>query len=113
MCDQTVASQMALVVKNPPANAGDTRHGFHPWVRKIPWSGKWQPAPVVLPEKFHGQRSPARYSPWGRKESDMTEGVHTHTHTNHGLDPIASQYQYILRIAFYFYLKITHKLLKH
>ena len=32
--------------------------------------------------------------------------VHTHTHihtqpvhTNHGLDPIASQYQYILRIA--------------
>ena len=25
------------VVKNPPANAGDMRHGFDPWVRKIPW----------------------------------------------------------------------------
>ena len=28
---------------------------------------------VFLPGKFHGQRSLAGYSPWGRKESDMTE----------------------------------------
>jgi len=28
-----------------------------PWVRKIPWNRKWQPAPVFLPGKFHGQRS--------------------------------------------------------
>ena len=28
------ASQVALVVKNPPANAGDER--FDPWVGKIP-----------------------------------------------------------------------------
>ena len=27
------------------------------WVRKIPWSRKWQPAPVFFPEKFHGQKS--------------------------------------------------------
>ena len=33
------------------------RHGLDPWVRKIPWSRKWQPAPVCLPGKFHGQRS--------------------------------------------------------
>ena len=39
------------LVKNPPANAGD----------------------VFLPEKFHGQRSLAGYSPWGREESNMTE----------------------------------------
>ena len=32
------ASQVALVVKKPPANAGD-RHGFDPWVRKIPCGG--------------------------------------------------------------------------
>ena len=25
-----------------------------PWVRKIPWSRKWQPTSVFLPEKFHG-----------------------------------------------------------
>ena len=27
------------------------------WVRKIPWSKKWQPTPVFLPGESHGQRS--------------------------------------------------------
>ena len=30
------ASNGTQVVKNPPANAEDMRHGFDPWVRKIP-----------------------------------------------------------------------------
>ena len=30
--------------------------GFVPWVRKIPWRRKWQPTPVLLPGKSHGQR---------------------------------------------------------
>ena len=51
----------------------ETRHGFNPWVGKIPWNRKWQPPPVFLPGKFHGQRNLAGYSPWGLKESDMTE----------------------------------------
>ena len=34
---------------------------------------EWQPTPVFLPGKFHGQRSLVGYSPWGHKESDMTE----------------------------------------
>ena len=38
-----------------------------PGVRTIPWRKKWQPTPVFLPEKFHGQRSLAGYSPWGQK----------------------------------------------
>ena len=29
------ASQVALVVKNPPTNAGNMRCKFDPWVRKI------------------------------------------------------------------------------
>ena len=33
---------------------------FDPWVRKIPWRRKWQPTPVFLPGKSHGQRSLAR-----------------------------------------------------
>ena len=33
------------------------RLGFYPWIGKIPWRRKWQPTPVFLPEKFHGQRS--------------------------------------------------------
>ena len=46
---------------------------FDPWVRKIPWSRKWQPTPVFLPGKFHGQKSPGGYSPRDHKESNTTE----------------------------------------
>ena len=42
---------------------------FDPWVRKIPWTRKWQPTPVCLPGESHGQRSLEGYSPWGCKES--------------------------------------------
>ena len=34
---------------------------------------KKNPTPEILPEKYHGQRSLAGYSPWGHKESDTTE----------------------------------------
>ena len=43
------------------------RWGFSPWVRKIPWRRAWQPTPVSLPGKFHGQRSLEGFSPWGHK----------------------------------------------
>ena len=45
---------------------------FSPWVGKTPWRWKWQPTPVVLPRKSHGQRSLTGYSPWAREESDTT-----------------------------------------
>ena len=35
--------QVALVVKNLPASAGDMRHCFDPWVRKIPVGGHGNP----------------------------------------------------------------------
>ena len=70
----SVASQLALVVKNPCANVRDAKRlGFDPWLGKIPWGRKWQPTPVFLPGKFHRQRSLAGYSPWGHRESDTTE----------------------------------------
>ena len=44
------ASQVALVVKKPPANAGDVRDaGSIPGSGEIPWRRKWQPTPVFLP----------------------------------------------------------------
>ena len=72
------------VVKNSPANAGGAREaGLIPaWVRKIPWRRKWQPIPVFLPGKSHGQRSLVGYSPQGCKVSDTTEWLHTHTHAH-------------------------------
>jgi len=70
MCDFDIASLnllrgwVALVVKYPPANAGDKkRHGFNPWVGKILWKRKRPPTPVFLLGKSHGQRSLTGYSP--------------------------------------------------
>ena len=75
------ASQMVRVVKNLPANAGDVKRcGFDPWVRKIPWRREWQPTPVFLPGKSHGQRSLVGYSSWGHSELDTTERLSTHTY---------------------------------
>jgi len=65
-------SQVMLVVKNLPVNAGDR---FNPWVGNIHWRRAWQPTPVFLPGEIYGQRSLVGYSPWGRKESDMTEAT--------------------------------------
>ena len=58
------------------------RPGFDLWVRKAPWRKECLPIPVFLPGEFHGQRSLVGYSPWGCKESDMTEQLmHHHHHT--------------------------------
>ena len=39
---------------------------------------QWQPTPVLLPGKSHGQRSLEGCSPWGCEESDTTEQLHFH-----------------------------------
>ena len=57
---------VAQMVKNLPAMQ-ETRVG------KIPWRREWLPTPVFLPEESHGQRSLVGCSPWGCKESDVTE----------------------------------------
>ena len=62
---------------------GDSRNmSLIPWIRKIPWRRKWQPTPVFLLGESYGQRNLVGYSPWGRKESDMTEQLSVHTHTH-------------------------------
>ena len=56
------------------------RRGFDPWVGKIPWRRAWQPTPVFLPGKFHGQRSLVGYCPWGHRRVRhdwATENTHT------------------------------------
>ena len=61
------------MVKNPSASAGDARDMGLIWVRKIPWSRKWQPTPVFLPEKSLRKRNLVGYSRWDHKELDMTK----------------------------------------
>ena len=49
------------------------RHGFDPWVKKIPCRKVWKLTPAFLPGKSHGQRSLAAYGPQGHRESDKAE----------------------------------------
>ena len=97
------ASQVVLVVKNLPACAGDPRYlGSISGLERFPWRRKWQPTPVFLPGKSHGQRSLVGYSSWGCKESDPTEYTHTHTHTHtHAHTPRFSSFASILECNFY------------
>ena len=112
---ETRASQVAQLVKNPPAmqmiplrflgqevplEKGEAIHssilgllwrlrwyrihqqcrrpGFNPWVGKISWrGGHGNPLQYSDLENPHGQRSLAGYSPWGCKESDVTERLST------------------------------------
>ena len=60
---QQLGLPMWLSGKESPCQGRRCR--WDPWVRKIPWRRKWQPTPVFLPGKSHGQRSVACCSPWG------------------------------------------------
>ena len=55
-------------------------HGFNPWVGKIPWRRKWQPTPVFLAGKSHGQKSLVGYSSWGRKRAGHNLVAKQHHH---------------------------------
>ena len=63
-----MASQVTLAVKNLPTNAGDV--GWEDSQRK-----EWEPTPILLPGRPHGQRSLVVYSPLGCKELNMTEAT--------------------------------------
>ena len=63
------------MVKNPPAVLETQAPS---WVGKTPWRRAWQPTPLFLPGKFHGQRSLVGYDSWSGKELDTTE----HTYKN-------------------------------
>ena len=70
---ERLGSQVVVVVKNLSANTGDIRD-----VGSVLLSGrsrgrKWQTTTVCLPGESQGQRSLMGYSPWGHKDSDMTE----------------------------------------
>ena len=67
---------MALVIKNPPDNAGDIREtGLILGSGRTPGGRDWQPTPVFLPEESHGPRSLAGYGRWGCKDLDMNEAT--------------------------------------
>ena len=65
---------MALVVKNPPASAGDIRDaGLIPVSGRSPGGGYGNPLQYSCLENPTDKRSLVGYSPWGHKESGTTE----------------------------------------
>ena len=64
------APQVALVLKNPPATAGDIRDlGLIPGSGRSSGGGNGNPLQYSCPKTTWTEK----YSPWGRKESDTTE----------------------------------------
>ena len=76
------ASQVVLVVKNFPASAADARDAASvPQLGKSPGIGNGTPLQCSCRGKFPGQRRLVGYSPWGCRESDMTERLSTRPYT--------------------------------
>ena len=69
--------------------------GFSLWVGKIPCSRKWKLIPVFLPRKFHGLWRIVGYSPWDWAESDTTEWLSTHIHSNQKQNDLRNIPQYL------------------
>ena len=71
------ASQMVLVVKNPPANTGDIRDmGSIPGSGRSPRVGNGSSTPMFLPGKFHRQRNLVCYRLWVAKNGTQLS-MHT------------------------------------
>ena len=66
--------------KEQPANAGDMRHGFDPWVRKIPWRRARLPTPVFLLGESQGPRAE---EPGGLQSMGLKRVRHGLRHSAH------------------------------
>ena len=91
------------MVKNLPAKQ-------ETWVRslgwKIPWRRKWQPTPVILSGKSHGQRSLVGYSPWGYKRAGHNLTTKT-TAAKKNYTEVSKQVPTFFRLSFFIYNPIS------
>ena len=90
--------------KESACKVGDV--GLNLGLGRFPWRRKWQPPPVFLTRKFHGQRSLEGYSPCGRKELDTTQQLSTH-------EKIHAKLQFCARKWLSYIKKIEKELAKY
>ena len=64
--------------KESACNAGDL--GLIPGSGRSPRGGHGSPLKYSCLENPHGQKSLVGHNPWGRKESDTTKRLSTHTY---------------------------------
>ena len=86
MAEGTETRKLYQILKIKINPIGYCEVTFLQWVR-FPWRRKWQPTPVSLPGKSHGQWSLVGCSPWGHKESGTTERL-TLTYTQESIGQI-------------------------
>ena len=73
--EKLLTSQVALVAKNPPANAGAAGDTGSVPGGEEPWRRQWQPTPhSCLENESHGRRSLEGCSPWGCKRAEVGRG---------------------------------------
>ena len=92
---------MALVVKNPPANAGDRRDvGSIPGSGRSPGGGHGNPLQFSCLENPHKQRSLTGYSPYDLRELDTTEAAtHAYTRGQTAQSPSYPNMQIVVKIV--------------
>ena len=107
MCTVTRIKELSWWLSGKESACQCRRYGFDPWVGKTPWRKKWQPTPIFLPGKLHGQRALVGYSPWGheRVRHDLT--TNCHHHHQHVLTPISLP---VILLSVYHYTLLTRKL---
>ena len=90
---ETLGFPGGTAVRNPPANAGDTRDvGSIPGVGTIPWRRKWQPSLTLLLGKVPWTEDPGGLQFMGSQRVGYDLGIehtHTHTHTQNSLCPVS------------------------
>ena len=103
--------------KEPARYVGNP--GSVPELGRFPWRRKWQPTPVFLPGKLHGQRNLEGYSLWSSKESDKTEqltlpyiyihiNTHIHTYVWKTIEKVEKKNQFLIK--FFFAQSLSFKL---
>ena len=73
-----VAQRTVLNILWQIAMENNMKKNIHICIYTHIWTRQWQPTPVLLPGKSHGQGSLLGCSPWGLWESDMIERLHFH-----------------------------------
>ena len=99
------ASQVALVVKNLPANAGDVRKlGFDPWVGKMPWRRVWHPLQYSCLENPM-DKGPWRATVcWVSKSQTLTHDIIACMHPLYNIYMCICVYIYIYSMCVYIYI---------
>ena len=89
LCVAMTLSRLPWWLSSKESTCQFRKYEFNPWVKKIPWRGKWQSTPIFLPGKSNGQRNLA-CSLRGRKK--VRQDLETKQQQQHNFVHDSSQF---------------------